>query len=104
MRCWMIRQSPRIQIACGAVVFHSIGLAEHSSVAGCVNRRKPIIPAAIANDPYSSSTTQPGSTHGRPTARRCQTIYVGMMLTVQMTIGNVDVDRRNGSSQRRYHG
>src|SRR5260370_32851191 len=27
-----------------------------------------------------------------------------MMLTVQMTIGTVEADRRNGSSQRRYHG
>src|SRR6266446_8668007 len=27
-----------------------------------------------------------------------------MMLTVQMMIGTVEADRRNGSSQRRYHG
>ena len=26
------------------------------------------------------------------------------MLTVQMMIGTVEADRRNGSSQRRYHG
>src|SRR6266446_9169299 len=26
------------------------------------------------------------------------------MLTVQMTIGSAEVDRRNGSSQSRYHG
>src|SRR5271166_4886593 len=60
--------------------------------------------AVIATDPYSSSSTQPGSTHGRPSARRCQTMYVGIMLSVQMMSGRVDFDRTNGSSQSRYHG
>src|SRR5882672_5510241 len=49
--------------------------------------------------------TQPGSDpHGRPSARKCHWTYMGIMLTVQMTIGSVEDDRRNGSSQSKYHG
>jgi hypothetical protein len=29
---------------------------------------------------------------------------VGIILTVQIAMGNVEVDRRNGTSHRRYHG
>jgi hypothetical protein len=29
---------------------------------------------------------------------------MGIMLTVQIMIGSVEADRRNGSSQSRYHG
>jgi hypothetical protein len=29
---------------------------------------------------------------------------MGMMLTVQMIIGNVEADRRNGNSQSKYQG
>ena len=71
---------------------------------GRVIRRNRMIAAVIATDPYSSSIIQPGSPHGRPRARRCQTMYVGMMLTVQIMIGNVETDRANGSSQSKYHG
>ncbi len=71
---------------------------------GRVIRRNRMIAAVTATDPYSSSITQPGSTHGRPSVRRCQTMYVGIMLTVQMISGNVDFDRTNGSSQSKYHG
>src|SRR5215470_1077496 len=69
-----------------------------------LNPRKATIVPATATDPYSSSVIQPGTTHGRPRVRRCQTMYVGIMLTVQRMSGNVEVDRRNGSSQSRYHG
>ena len=63
-----------------------------------------MIAAVIATDPYSSSIIQPGTNHGRPTVRRCQTMYVGIMLTVQMMIGSVEIDAMNGSSQSRYQG
>src|SRR5712691_7341101 len=70
-----------------------------------MGRRKAIIAAAVATHPYSSSITQPGSDpHGRPSARRCHWMYVGIMLTVQTMISNVEADVKNGSSQRRYHG
>ena len=29
---------------------------------------------------------------------------MGIMLTVQMMIGNAEADRKNGSNQSRYHG
>src|SRR5215813_787952 len=62
------------------------------------------IAPAIATDPYSSSVTQPGTNHGCPSARKCQTTYVGIMLTVHMMMGSVDDDRRNGSVHSKYHG
>lgn len=46
---------------------------EHWATAGRVNRRYMIIAPAIATDPNSSSIIQPGTTHGRPIVRRCQT-------------------------------
>src|SRR5260370_41612289 len=84
---------------------HSTWSAWHWSAADRVIRRKAIIAAAIATNPYSSSITQPGSDpHGRPSARKCHWTYMGIMLTVQIMIGSVEADRRNGSSQSRYHG
>src|SRR5258708_36299772 len=84
---------------------HSTWSAWHWSAADRVIRRKAIIAAAIATDPYSSSIIQRGSDpHGRPSARKCHWTYVGIMLTVQMMISSVEADIRNGSSQRRYHG
>ena len=44
-----------------------------SSTAQKSYRRHPIIAPATATDPYSSSIIQPGTTHGRPSVRRCQT-------------------------------
>src|SRR6516225_4304010 len=71
---------------------------------GRVVRRKTMTTAVIATNPYSSSMIQPGSTNGRPSVRRCQTMYVGIMLTVQTMIGSVETDRTNGRSQSKYHG
>jgi hypothetical protein len=58
-----------LQIACGP----SMRSIEHYATAGRVNRRCTIIAPAIAIDPNSSSIIQPGTAHGRPIARRCQT-------------------------------
>jgi len=38
-----------------------------------LNRRNSRIAAAIATDPYSKTMIQPGTSHGRPSVRKCQT-------------------------------
>src|SRR5580692_11424376 len=63
-----------------------------------------MIAPAVAMDPYSSSVTQPGTNQGRPSVRKCQTTYVGIMLTVQIMMGSVEAVRRNGNIHSRYHG
>jgi hypothetical protein len=45
---------------------------KHGFAADRVDRRKAMI-APVATEPYSSSIIQPGTTHGRPTVRKCQT-------------------------------
>src|SRR5260370_41789156 len=84
---------------------HSTWSAWHWSAADRVIRRKAIIAAAIATNPYSSSIIQRGSDpHGRPSARKCHWTYVGIMLTDQRMISSVEADVRNGRSPRRYQG
>src|SRR3974390_438848 len=67
-------------------------------------RRKRMTTVVTATAPYSSTMTPPGSTNGSPSVRRCQTMYVGMMLTVQTMSGRAETDRTNGSSHSRYQG
>src|SRR5579863_5061828 len=55
-----------------------------------LNRRNSMIAAAVATAPYSSGMTHPGRIQSWPRARRCQTTYVGRMLTVHRMIGSVD--------------
>ena len=55
--------------------------------------------------PYSSSMIQAGSAPHEPwSLLKCHMMYVGIMLTVQLMIGSVDADVRNGKSHKRYHG
>src|SRR5215831_20094366 len=51
---------------------HSTWSGEHCSTFDRVIRRKAIIAAALATDPYSSSRIQSGTSHGRPSVRRYQ--------------------------------
>ena len=54
-------------------VLHSTWSAGYCSAAGRVILRRATIAAATATDPYSTIMIQSGTTHGRPTMRRCQT-------------------------------
>src|SRR3954454_11416178 len=76
----------------------------HRDTSDLVSRRSAIIMPAIATGPYSNSNIQEGTDQGRPSVRKCQTMYMGTMLTVQMMIGRIESDLRNGSTQRRYQG
>ena len=57
---------------------HGIYSVEGCSVdcrgtAGRRNRRSPRIAAASATDPYSRTMIHPGTSHGRPSVRKCHT-------------------------------
>ena len=47
--------------------------AERIVAADRVILRKAMMAAATATEPYSSAIIQPGTNHGRPTMRKCQT-------------------------------
>ena len=58
----------------------------------------------MATDPYSSHNAQVGAYHSYPRDRKYQTMLVGKMLIDQTISGTVDIERRNGKSQSKYHG
>ena len=60
--------------------------------------------AAVATDPYSNSRIQPGTCQGCPSVFEYQTKKTERTLSVQIMIGIIDAEWRNGTSQRRYHG
>src|SRR5271156_4263537 len=53
---------------------------------------------------YSRALTHNGTRHNRPSACRCQTMYVERMVTLHTERGAVQMERKKGSNHSKYQG